>query len=137
MSDEQTLHYYDEDLPPVLAEIRDLVGTEPTLALVAHYGGTHVPVPKRFDPGHPLARVLGPEAAVHFIGRFGGTRPYIAKLELAVRALRNIEISRRYEGGSTVARLAREYHLSERQIWNILKRPETLRDAPDQADLFG
>lgn len=134
MSDE--LGIYDEDLPETLAEIRDLIGTEGMLALVEHYGGCHVDVPAAWRPDHPLTRILGHEAAVAFVQRFAATRPYIANLANARRVLRNIEISRRYEGGTPVSRLAREYRLSERQIWNILKRPETLRAVPTTGDLF-
>lgn len=128
---------YEVDLPPVLAAIRELIGTEATLRLVEHYGGLHVDVPRRFQDDHPLVRVLGHEAAAAFVQRFGGTRPYIASLKGPLRVMRNIEISRRYEGGAPVRHLAREHGLSERQIWNILKRPETLRAAPTQDDLFG
>lgn len=40
-----------------------------------------------------------------------------------MRTRRNDEIIRSYEAGRSVAGLAREYGLSERRIWEILKTP--------------
>lgn len=80
-------------------------------------------VPRRYRAGHPLSLLLVAEAATKLILRFGGTRLYIAKLDDPVRTRRNDEIIRSYEAGRSVARLAREYGLSERRIWEILKTP--------------
>jgi len=127
----------DADLPPTLAEIRDVIGLAATLRLVEAYGGITLRVPWHFDPAHPLVSVIGHAAAAALIERFAGERVYIARLAAATRALRNIEISQRFEAGTRVETLARDYHLSVRQIWNILKDPATLRTSPAQTDLFG
>lgn len=125
------------DLPPLLAEICELIGLPGTLALVKHYGGRHVDTPRHYIDDHPLTRAIGREAAVKFIERYKGDRVYIARMAYALRVIRDCEIARKFEGGSRAWQLASEYGLTERAIWNILKRPHILRSAPQQGDLFG
>jgi Mor family transcriptional regulator len=76
-------------------------------------------------------RVIGSTAARALLERYRGDRIYVAKLDYALRVTRNIEIASKYVAGTPVNQLARTYRLSERQIWNILKQPETLRDTSD------
>ena len=111
------------ELPPSLGRIAEVTGRQGAMALVERYGGTLLIVPKRYRAGHPLVLLLGAEAAAKLIRRFGGTRLYIAKLDVPARARRNDEIIRSYEAGRPVAWLAREYGLSVRRIWEILKMP--------------
>lgn len=59
-------------LPPILRDITELIGLPATLALVRHAGGTRLYVPVRFDPDHPLVKVLGHAAAVALIERHRG-----------------------------------------------------------------
>lgn len=110
-------------LPPSLGRIAEVAGRQGAMALVERHGGSYLKVPKHFRAGHPLSLLLGAEAATKLFHHFGGTRLYIAKLADPVRVRRNDEIIRSYEAGRSVARLAREYGLSERRIWEILKMP--------------
>lgn len=110
-------------LPPSLGRIAEIAGRQGALVLVKRHGGAYLKVPKRYRAAHPLALLLGAEAATKLIRRYGGTRLYIAKLDDPVRTRRNDEIIRGYEAGRPVAWLAREYGLSERRIWAILKMP--------------
>lgn len=126
-----------QDLPEVLREIADLVGVPATLKLVESYGGTHLIVPSRYNPDHPLTRVVGHAASVQICQRYSGTSLYVARIKSAIKTLRDIEIASRYDGGVSVPQLAREYELSDRQIWNVLKNPNTLRaEKPRQTSLF-
>lgn len=110
------------NLTPTLREVYDLLGWKSTVALVKRYGGTHIRVPRRYREGHELNDVLGSEAAGRFVWHFAGTTLYIAKMDSAPRVERDNEIRKRYDGGSSAAQLAREYDLSERWIWSILKK---------------
>jgi len=128
---------YEEDLPAGLQELRELIGLPATLTLVEHYGGIHVKVPSRYFDTNELVRVVGHKATSLLVRRYGGTTLYIAKADGVLRALRNMEIAARFDGGARAHRLAREFGLSERQIWKILNRPETLRGPrPEQPGLF-
>ena len=120
----------DEDLPQVILEMKGLIGMQKTLKLVEVYGGLHLKIPIRFNDDHPLTRLLGHHAVLKLIGRFGG--------DALLRIQRNIEIAQRFDSGVPARTLARDYHLSERQIWTILKTPETLRrpGGPEQGALF-
>lgn len=122
--------HVDGDLPPVLADIKELVGWEFTLKLVQTYGGVYIDVPLVNSDGNYLNRVLSYSAAAKLIQRYGGTRVYISKLHGALSAARDREIRHKYFGQDVPARqLALEYGLSIRRIHDILARPGD--DKPD------
>ncbi|MGB1762983.1 Mor transcription activator family protein [Alloalcanivorax xenomutans] len=128
-----------EDLPELLQEISQLIGIPATLLLVEHFGGIHLFIPTHFSDQRAFVAVVGHRAASLLIQQYGGNTLYIARAASALRALRNMEIAGRFEGGLSAERLAREYGVSVRQIWNILKRPETVRrreTTPRQPSLF-
>ena len=128
---------YDEDLPASLRELRDLIGINATLKLVESWGGIHLKVPGHYRDDHHLVRIIGQAATVKLVQHYGATPLYIPRAARLVQALRNIEIAERYDNNVSAERLAREYGISERQIWNILKRPETVRrSSPHQPRLF-
>lgn len=132
-----TEQIHNEDLPAGLQELREMIGITNTLNLVKHYGGLHLKVPSHFNDGHQLVGIIGAAATVELVRQYAGTTVYIAKADTMLRVIRNIEISHRFEGGESASKLARIYKMSERHIWNILKRPETLRQArPEQETLF-
>jgi len=127
----------DADLPAGMQELRKLIGLPALIVLVKHYGGLELKVPQRFDPDSHLVRLIGEEPTLAMINRYCGDKVYISKLDMVLRLQRNIEIAQRLEAGQSARRLARIYNLSERQIWKIVKRPETLRaPRPEQNDLF-
>ncbi|WP_293766365.1 Mor transcription activator family protein [uncultured Aquitalea sp.] len=120
-------------LPTVLQEIANLIGLPATLVLVRTYGGRRMYVPKRFDPDHPIVKLLGHEAAAKLIEVYGGLEHFdLPKGEVAIKAARDRQIRLERAGGSTYATLALRFALTERQIRNICG-PE-LDDR--QADLF-
>jgi len=53
---------------------------------------------------------------------YGGTRLYIAKLANMTRHQRNSEIVSKYRDGTRPSAIAKEYGLSERQVFNIIRR---------------
>jgi len=100
-------------------QIRELVGPVVAQRLMERYGGGRVCVPKICNDNHPLVELLGREAAAKLVQRFGGTKIHIAMGHSELRRDRNDRIRSDWEAGKTVPQLAREYLMSERQIWRI------------------
>lgn len=108
-------------LPPIVQEIADLIGLPATLKLVEAYGGTRLYVPKRFDPDHPIVKLIGHELAALLFARFGGQDQFdVPRCVIAIKAARDKQIRAERRDGTTHARLAVKHGLSERQIRNIL-----------------
>lgn len=125
-------------LPAVAQDLALVIGLRNTMRLVEAFGGTTFPVPKRETKlGElrfaTLASVIGAEAAEALVRRYGGTDLYFPRCVDALRRLRDASIIREYEeitktasGNEAVQRLARQHQLSDRHIFNILKRvPES------------
>ena len=74
-----------------------------------------------------IAEECGLDAALKIAKLFGGTHPFIPKLDAFYREGRNQRIRVQYEaGGVTAAQLALQHGLTERQIFTILgEEPET------------
>lgn len=131
-------HVELSQLPAVARELAEVIGLRNAMRLVEAFGGTTFPVPKRETRlGElrfaTLASVIGVEAADALVKRFGGTDLYIPRCVDALRGARDAAIIREYEeitktasGNEAVQRLARQHQLSDRHIFNILKRvPES------------
>lgn len=123
-------------LPERILEIAQAIGLPATQRLVEELGGTTWPVAKGVRHlgiirHEALARVVGETAAEIMAERWGSEALYIAKCDVSLRRLRDLEIHRQFEqaireGISTntvVNELARTYKLSDRRIWEILKLP--------------
>lgn len=116
----------------------DLVGVGPTLALVRALGGNVIKVPSRErSEGRLRARlieIMGERAALLFIDRYAAETLAIARCAAAARDERDRRIIAAYDSGSSVASLATEHAMTERQVRTILKRTpgEALGVAPGQ-----
>ncbi|MBF0273459.1 MAG: hypothetical protein HQL98_15530 [Magnetococcales bacterium] len=113
-------------IPDSLQELVRVVGAEGALRLVAGFGGLTLALPTRLKPDGDLVRLLGWETAEALVAWGGGDRIYIPRAERALRCLRDQEIRRRVDAREPVADLARQYRLSERRIWAILKMPDPI-----------
>lgn len=111
-----------EELPESLREIREVIGWPATMQLVRERGGLPVMVPKTMRADHPLAQLLGIEAAGRLSAIYGGEVIKIPRAISALRCNRDREILRRYDAGERLAALAREYHLDLRTIERIIPR---------------
>lgn len=112
----------NDELPRLLREIAEVVGLPATIQLVARYGGTTIVVPSTTQNNNQLAQMLGPDAAAKLVRRYAGTKLYISKTNHAPRKARDIEIYQRHKHGlAVVSQLAREYGLSDRMVWRIIK----------------
>jgi hypothetical protein len=109
--------------PVNLLEIVEIIGEAAALKLVERFGGTtpRLPALRNINAEHPLAQCIGVEALTSLAKATGGGRwLYVARCARGLREQRNREIVSLYSQDVPVEELARRYHLSDRQIWNIL-----------------
>ena len=70
-----------------------------------------------------LAEFLGMELFIRLVMTFSGDTLYIPSVEKLRNCLRNRDIRDQFSGRSQdIPRLSRQYHLSERQIRNIVRQ---------------
>ena len=67
-----------------------------------------------------IAKVAGLEAAVKIARAFRGTTLYVPDL---VKQFRDEAIRRAYDRGESFRSLALKHRITERSVWNVLKRP--------------
>lgn len=133
-------------LPPSIHEVAAVIGMPATLQLVERFGGTTLPLPKGanrlgISALKALAKQIGDVPAQALAHHCAGEPLYIPKCDAALRRIRDLTICERFEAavreGTTanriVADLAREYKLTDRWVWNILK---TTVPEPTTPDLF-
>jgi hypothetical protein len=109
--------------PVNLLEVVEIIGEAAALKLVERFGGTtpRLPAIRNINPDNELAQCIGIEALTELVKATGGGRwMYVAKCARSLRDARNREIVQLYSESVPVVELARRYHLSDRQIWNIL-----------------
>ncbi|HEU0283270.1 MAG TPA: hypothetical protein VFQ99_05760 [Gallionella sp.] len=106
-----------ELLPPILQDVVELIGLHLTMKLVETHGGTRLFVPKReVADDHPLARLLGSEAAQKLVDAYGGAEHFDIPLALrALKAVRNAQI-RAERPHSSLRLMALRYRTTERNI---------------------
>lgn len=135
MLSEISLNAIEALLPESVRELAALIGLPATERLVKRYGGIGVRVPKTMRPDHPLAVVVGFEAAATLAAAYGGTVLEVRACHQVTLAIRNAEIRRRHEeNGEPTWRLALEYELSQRQIKSIVGQGDV--GPGQQGDLF-
>lgn len=124
-------------LPSIMQEMAVVLGFDLTLRVAVALGGTSrvIPVGSRASSAKPVQKLIDDlgcqETAQALIKHYGGTVIYLPRCVVAVRALRDIAIHQAAEEGlrtkrsmvSIVTDLARQYCLSDRRIWEILKEP--------------
>lgn len=133
---------YSCDLPPHIEKMCELIGWAAAMSMVDRWGGTYIVFARKVrehrtnaNTNPELVLLIGEESYEKLIDQFGGQKIYIPKLDHAMRKARDMQINQKYvDEKQTAEKLALDYRLSERQIWNILNNPDTLRT--DQPDLF-
>jgi Mor family transcriptional regulator len=107
-------------LPYILQDLADQIGLPLTMRLVAHYGGIRLYIPKgEVADDHELVKLLGREATAKLQAYYGGEPHFDIPLAMrSVRAVRNAEIKQK-RLNTSVSRLARDYHTTERNIRKI------------------
>ncbi|MEG1609637.1 MAG: Mor transcription activator family protein [Bilophila sp.] len=117
-------------------DLVNVVGLSATLKLVEAMGGLNIRIPLGMTAQGQARRdafvaLIGLEATTRLIGQYGGTMLYVpscrqARVDARDQAI-NRERNRLASAGCTERRLvddlARQYGLSSRHIWRILKKP--------------
>lgn len=123
----QTSYECTIKLPASLDEVVEVIGESLTLHLINAYGGTtqRLPAIRNATDDHEFAKVIGKDKLHQLINAIGASRyVYIPRCADGLRQKRDREIVKRFTESDTVEQLAREYGLSDRQVWNILKKTE-------------
>lgn len=114
-------------LPALAREMIQVMGEEPTLKLIAELGGVFLVVPETKQRRSPrferLAEIVGTGAATAFVARWGGVEIQVPRCAGALRMLRNRSIVQGYSAGRRPGDLARQFGLTERHVFKILKQP--------------
>jgi len=111
-------------LPESLNGLARVIGLPAALILVKNYGGSRLYIPKSINKGHYIHKIIGTRAAKNLSLYYGGDTLSVPKAAVAVRAARDRSIKQRYSNGTSASSLAREYNLTERRVWDILKQPD-------------
>ena len=106
-----------------LNKLQTVVGQDGALAVIREFGGIRVFVPRNMTPTNKWAKLLGSEKACRLSARYGGKTLSIPRGKKRVQQKRNREIIHQYDAGIPVRKLARDYQLTDRQIYKILSKP--------------
>lgn len=109
-------------VPESLRQIEESLGLATAVAMVQHFGGLRLFIPKKPKPGHILLERLGTEVATALCRTYGGETITVPRGRAATLAVRNANIAASYDAGMTVRELAMQHQLTERQIYTILGR---------------
>jgi len=125
-----------EGLPPVLADLAEIIGLGAALRLAEAYGGTEIYVPRTPGPDHPVAQVIGLEAARR-LGEYLGTptsggRIEVPKGDALSRSRRNRAIVAAVVQGASKQQVARQHGLTTRWVRRLCNGDTDDR----QPDLF-
>ncbi len=90
------------------------------------YGGRAFDVPKKegSQTYAALVDLVGADGTAKLCKQFGGDSLYVPRCDMIDLDRRNREIVTKYNAGTSVWNLSSEYVLSDRQIWNILKKTD-------------
>lgn len=122
-------------LPGCLQTLAERCGAETMWMLWDQYGGRHICIPRAPIAEHELTLYLGFSAMQQLSYHFGGETLMIPRAHAAQLRVRNAFIRAGRANGMPNWALAREYHLTERQIIDICTRAEPSPN-PIQPDLF-
>lgn len=122
-------------LPKVLQEFVRLIGLQPTMLLVQHFGGLRIYIPLNPTADHHFAQLIGLPNLIKLSQVYGREDHFeLPKAERALLALRNAKIRAEY-GPKSIRQLAAEYHLTERHVTRLVGAVDAQNDS--QPELFG
>lgn len=112
----------------IVAVLLSLIGEKAAIRFMdsKHFGGAYLTFPKSaIGPGADtyahLAEIVGEAEAKRLCTYFDGDSIYIPKLTKHYLQERNKRIVLAYNSGKNVRELVREFGLSDRRIWEVLK----------------
>jgi hypothetical protein len=104
----------------VVNELVEISGIVAAIRLCRHFKGRAVYVPEHMHETHPIALIIGIEAALKLSARWGGDRIAIPAESVALVTARNLQIAEAYRTGTSISELARDYGYSRAGILRIL-----------------
>ncbi len=107
-------------LPETLTAMAHIIPRAAVLKIVDRFGGTRVYVARQPGADNELAQLIGLSAARLLGGHYGGEFVEVPRASALRRALRNHEMQRLRESGYSLAKLARKYCMTQRQVRRIL-----------------
>jgi len=114
-------------LPASAKELIEVMGLDATIDLVKMFGGDDLKIPEVVNGTSRMWEILvetvGPEAAEKLVKRYAGTPVYIPVCRMALLAHRDREIARRFDAGEAFDLLRREFKLTRRHLYRVLKKP--------------
>ena len=114
-------------LPSTARELVEVMGLDATIDLVKSFGGDDLKIPEVVNGTSRmwdiLVQTVGPEAAEKLVRRYAGTPIYVPTCRIALLAHRDREIVRRFDDGEPFDVLRREYKLTRRHLYRVLKKP--------------
>lgn len=123
---------YREDLPREGRDLVDLIGWPCTRVLVRELGGCAFAMPKGKNNNREgearyehLVELVGEEAAHALFERFRGSILSVPTCFRAIALARQRRILARYDEGTTLEQLSREFHVTQRWLSAILKKDLT------------
>lgn len=107
-------------LSPLLAELAEVIPLQAALRLSERYGGTRLYIPVVPAPESDLVAQVGHSVARALSRRYGGEALEVPRSAALKRLLRNDQLRRHRATGESLAKLARAFGLTVRQVRNIL-----------------
>lgn len=104
----------------ILDELVQLIGHHHAIELLRAWGGRRIKVPADLDQDHPLAFVVGLEAAQKMAHHYGHINLDLPAERNFLIDLRNAAILSAFQAGSSISALASMYGVSRRQVNSIL-----------------
>lgn len=119
-------------LPASMQEVAAIIGYDAALTIIKRWGGTRLYIHERMTAERPLARAIGVARASELAAIYGRDEIPVPRAARRLTALRNAAIRAAFAAGEQSApRLARDHHLTERQIRYIIAGVDPL-DSPQQ-----
>ena len=109
-----------DGLSPLLREFERLIGLELTLRLVERWGGVMLYIPATVNETQAIVEVIGLEAAEKLAAYCGREHISMPKADEYKRLKRDHEIFQKKRSGVSAPELAKQYDLTQRQIWAII-----------------
>ena len=115
-----------DELPATARELVEVIGINATIDLVKAFGGDDLKIPQTATGTSRMWDVLvetvGPQAAGQLVQRFGGTPIYVPTCHATLRLQRVREIIGRFDAGEPFDTLRREFRITRRHLYRILKK---------------
>lgn len=117
MMDEKYSH-----LPQGAIDLIEVIGEEDAFAIMRHYGGRRLYIPRRYSNERVLASVISDKGFRTLCYQWGGIcLEHVPSIKRHEQMLRNRKIFQESESGLSLTNLSKKYNLSVRTIIQVLK----------------